>query len=299
MQIETVFTATTTNAAEQDNLFELDASQFRDNFNRQPFLITHHLNHHPLFSLPELIELSKRMPAEDVSYNVGDVSVGQGLYKCPQNGLSIQETIAQIENCHSWMVIKRVSKDPQYRELLHACLDEIGKCSEPVEGGMCAREGFIFISSPGSVTPYHMDPEYNFLLQIRGEKTINIFDPADRAMLSEIELEDFYASDETANLTYKDEYQQKAQQFDLTPGLGLHFPVTAPHWVKNGNEVSISFSITFDTPASERRRVVYTTNARLRKLGLTPRPYGQSAWRDALKFNAYRVQRRARRLLRK
>ena len=32
------------------------------------------------------------------------------------------------------------------------------------------REAFIFISSPNTVTPYHMDPEYNFLLQIRGTK---------------------------------------------------------------------------------------------------------------------------------
>jgi len=31
---------------------------------------------------------------------------------------------------------------------------------------MGRREGFIFVSSPGSVTPHHMDPEHNFLLQI-------------------------------------------------------------------------------------------------------------------------------------
>ena len=45
---------------------------------------------------------------------------------------------------------------------------------------MFRREGFIFISSPGSITPFHMDPEYNFLLQIRGEKQISIWGGKDR-----------------------------------------------------------------------------------------------------------------------
>jgi cytochrome P450 len=39
--------------------------------------------------------------------------------------------------------------------------------SEPLAPGMCQREGFIFISSPGAVTPFHLDPEHNFLLQIK------------------------------------------------------------------------------------------------------------------------------------
>ena len=36
------------------------------------------------------------------------------------------------------------------------------------------RAGFIFLSAPGSITPVHIDPEHNFLLQIQGTKTINV-----------------------------------------------------------------------------------------------------------------------------
>ncbi|MEZ5892338.1 MAG: hypothetical protein R3C58_04235 [Parvularculaceae bacterium] len=36
-----------------------------------------------------------------------------------------------------------------------------------------------FRLSPGAVTPFHMDPEHNILLQIAGEKTFTIY-PADR-----------------------------------------------------------------------------------------------------------------------
>ena len=57
-------------------------------------------------------------------------------------------------------------------------------------------------------------------------------------------MEKFLSGDEYKH-DFKDEYPDKAFTFELNPGDGLHFPLTWPHWVKNGNEVSISFSITF------------------------------------------------------
>jgi len=243
-----------------------------------------------------LIELAKRLPKDFVEYNAGNIPVSQDPNQTPQTGLSIEETIRRIEECQSWMVLKYVENDPAYAELLNGCLDEIQKYSEPFAKGMTRREGFIFISSPGSVTPYHMDPEYNFLLQIRGKKTMSVFDGRDRSILSEQELEQ-YMSGGHRNLIFKEEFQPKARECELSPGAALHVPVTAPHWVKNGNDVSISFSITFRVPATEKRTIVYTTNAYLRKRGLNPVPYGQSNWRDTAKYFSYRAVRRARHLL--
>ncbi len=281
----------------EPGLLEIDAEKFRAGFNRAPFLIRHRLADHPLFSLERLIDLSTRLPEEDIKYNAGDVSVYTGLYKGRRTGLSAQETIRRIEERCSWMVLKNVERDPEYRELLNRCLDEIEVYSDPIDPGMRQREGFIFISSPGAVTPYHMDPEYNFLLQIRGEKTIRIWDSNDRSVLSERELEDYF-SGAKRQLEFKEEYGPKAAVFELKPGVGLHFPVVAPHWVRNGDEVSISFSVTFRTPASERQELVYYVNAYLRRKGLNPTPYGLSPLRDATKFYALRARRRAKRLLR-
>ncbi|HJQ69209.1 MAG TPA: cupin-like domain-containing protein [Blastocatellia bacterium] len=273
------------------SLLDLDRESFLSKFNREPFTIGHRLADNPLFALPRLIELARRLPAEHVSYNSGDVPVTTGLYKGPQTGLSIEETIRQIEQCRSWMVLKFVEDDPEYRRLLDGCLDEVKPLSERVAPGMRQRQGFIFISSASSVTPYHMDPEYNFLLQVRGRKKVTIWNPADRSILSERELEDYYSGC-GFQITFKEEYLRKAATFELTPGRGLHFPVTAPHFVENRDEVSISFSITFQTPASERRRLLYGANARLRGLGIKPSPVGQSLLRDSTKraaFSAYRV----------
>lgn len=274
-------------------LLDIDAATFQRNFNRQPFFIRHHLAGHELFTLPRLMELAKGLPKEFVEYNAGNLPVSQDPNLTPQNGLSVEETIRRIEECQSWMVLKYVENDSEYAALLNTCLDEIQRYSEPLARGMGKREGFIFISSPNSITPYHMDPEYNFLLQIRGKKMMSVFDGSDRSILSEQELEQ-YLSGGHRNLTFKKEFQHKALECELNPGAGLHVPVTAPHWVKNGNEVSVSFSITFRAPAAERRTIVYTTNAYLRKRGLAPVPYGQSAWRDTAKYLSYRAVRRAK-----
>ena len=73
--------------------------------------------------------------------------------------------------------------------------------------------------------------------------------------------------------------------------------MTAPHYVKVGPSYSISFSITFRTPDLERRSIVHNVNAYLRTKGLHPKAVGQSRWRDAVKYQAYRVLRRTRKLL--
>jgi ribosomal protein L16 Arg81 hydroxylase len=217
--------------------------------------------------------------------------VNQDPALTPRNGLSVAETIRRIEECQSWLVLKNVERNPAYRALLDACLDEIQPFTEKHAPRMYRREAYIFVSSPGSVTPFHLDNEYNFLLQIRGEKEVSQFDRADRSVISEIELENFYTGGHR-NLTYKDEYQAKAKVFTLKPGDGLHFPIAAPHWVKNGDAVSISFSITFRNPQSEHREMVYCANSKLRQYGLNPVPVGASPWRDNLKFNALRAWRK-------
>lgn len=161
---------------------------------------------------------------------------------------------------------------------------------------MLDGQGFIFVASPGSITPYHMDPEHNFLLQIRGSKEIRLFDPRDRGVLPAEALERFYGGGHR-NMPYREEYEKRALFHELTPGRGLHFPVTAPHYVRNGREVSVSFSITFRTPDLEARARTHLFNAWLRRRGISPAPVGQHPRRDTLKSLAWRASRRIARAL--
>jgi hypothetical protein len=123
-----------------------------------------------------------------------------------------------------------------------------------------------------------------------------MFDPRDPAVLAPQELEAFYRGAHR-NLVFHEENRPKAWVYDLRPGFGLHFPVTAPHWVENGPEVSISFSITFSTPDLDRRSMLHTVNGYLRGRGYNPARAGVHPWRDRIKCTAYRVYRKLRKLL--
>lgn len=256
----------------------IEPKTFRDNFNRKPFSVGHRLVDHPLLSLPRLIQLAQRLPESQVTV--------RGMPQW-QSALSLDEVIRRIEDGKCWMLLKRVEQDPEYQSLLDSCLDQVNEHSQSVAPGMRRREAFIFVTSPGFVTSYHIDSEYNFLLQVRGAKTLHVFDGTDRDLLSERELESYFSG--ASKLIFRDDYQAKATTFELHPGFGVHVPVTFPHWVQNGSQVSISFSMTFQTPGSDRRASLYRMNALLRRLSFSPAPIGAAAWRDVLKYQAFHV----------
>ncbi|MBA3502493.1 MAG: transcription factor [Myxococcota bacterium] len=270
-------------------LLELDSARFTSDFNERPFRVRHELVDHPAFTLERLVELARRMPPEAVEYNAGDLPLTQDPKLTPRTGLSIEETIRRITDARSWMVLKRVEIDDEYRRILDQCLDEIA----PQVPGMRSRQAFVFISSPGSVTPYHIDHEYNFLLQIRGTKLMSIFD---RGVLTEEEIERFYRG-EHRNLTFDERRSSDAQTFELSPGDGVHVPVNAPHYVKNGPAASVSFSITFRTPEGDRRSSVYRVNERMRSIGIKPRAVGDTPLIDRAKYLSYALYKKVQRRL--
>lgn len=274
-------------------LLMLNPVDFEQHFAREPFIINHSLCNHPLFQMERILELSKTLPDSCIEYNAGDLPVSIDPRLTPRNGLSPEETIRRIAECQSWMVLKYVERDPAYRELLNSCLKLLAPYTDPIAPGMTQPQAFIFVSSPGSVTPYHIDPEHNFLLQIQGSKQIRMLDGRDPSILSQADLEHFY-SDHGRNLKFKSEHLSTGWTFQLQPGQGLHFPVTYPHWVKNGDAVSISLSITFRTPDLDKRRALYQINGFLRQNGFSPWSVGHSVLRDNLYYNSFRLVRRGK-----
>lgn len=264
---------------------------FEQHFSKEPFLIDHNLVDHPLFDLSRIVELTQTLPAECIEYNAGNLPVSIDPELTPRNGLSPEETIRRIEECQSWIVLKYVELDPEYRALLNECLALLKPHTESIAPGMTQAQAFVFVTSPGSVTPYHIDPEHNFLLQIQGSKQVRMLDGRNKEIVGEVDLENFY-SDQGRNLKFKTEHETTGWTYDLQAGKGLHFPVTYPHWVKNGDAVSISFSITFRTPDLDRRRALYQMNHTLRSKGRSPAPVGQHPVRDSIRYHAFRVLRK-------
>lgn len=273
-----------------NKLIEVATDSVTEQMPRSTFRVSHRLDNHPLFTLDRLARLAASLPADHVEFN-GPVAPNQDPSLTPSNGMTPEETVRRIEEAKSWMVIKNVEADPEYKELLDACLDQVAEQTGGLMGGAMMRQAFIFVTSPGNVTPFHMDPELNFLLQVRGRKRMSLFDPADREVASAEDMELFPGKHR--NLRYSDAFERKATQQHIEPGEGIFVPLFAPHWVQNGDEVSVSFSITWHTDASQHLVKLSYVNAGLRKLGFPQADAGMHPLWDRAKVVAYDVLRPA------
>lgn len=259
-----------------------------------PAMLTHELAGHPLLSREALAVLAERMPVDRIEYNLGSLPLGVRPEDTPDNGLTVGETIRTIDRNGSWVVLKNVERDPEYAALLDNALAELEPFVLPATGPMLHREAFIFLSSPGSVTPFHMDPEHNILLQIDGEKAMTVFPAGDEALVSGELSERFHAGGHR-NLPWEEAHRGKGTEYSLVPGDAILVPVKAPHFVRNGPEVSVSFSITWRSDRSVAEGELHSLNAGLRRMRLPRGTVGTRPERKVLRRLAYRVMRRLRR----
>ncbi len=272
-------------------VLNIDDAGLRDHFDRAPLAVAHDLTDHPLLTVEAIARLAERLPTDRIEHNYGNVSKVAAPDQVERSSQPVGQIAREIDSNDCWMVLKNIERDPEYKRLLDDCLEEVETHIRAGQGVMTAREGFIFLSAPGSMTPAHTDPEHNFLLQIRGTKKMNVG-------LFPDELTEQVTLEETFNGGHRNVGWEPRDPtcFDLTPGDGVYVYPHAPHWVVNGQQVSVSLSITFATRESERSRHVYRLNGKLRKLGLDPTPPGRRAGVDRAKALAARAIGKARRL---
>ena len=290
-------TTVTPTTGRSDGWIVADPERFREQFNRTSFELSHSLSGHPLFQLPALMELADRTlktRPQDLHYDAGDVRVDQRWDQIAKTSFSAKEALERVENCGAWFVFKSAQRDPEYRVFLDRGLAELkAHMGLGIDSQIMVEDIIIFVTSPKRVTTYHIDRECNFLLQIRGAKTLHVFDREDREVLSEEEIERFWAVDFNAAV-YKPNLQQRAKSYKLVPGMGVHIPVNCPHWLENDDNVSISLSVNFQFKDSLRANA-YRANFLLRKLGLHPTPPGRSLLLDRMKSFAILPMVQARR----
>jgi hypothetical protein len=258
----------------------IDPATFAVDFDRRPFYLLHDLGGHPLLELSAMAALSERLHPALVEWNAGHA----GAYGIPDqikpSTHSCKDTILAVGERPAWVLLLRIEHDSIYKAFVDELLDEIKPLSERIRPGMFQREAFLFISSSQMVTPFHFDPEHNFLLQVRGRKTVHMWDAANRGVLTEAALDSFYASVRSnRDQPYHDDFLTSARVLPLNAGQGLHFPLHAPHWVRTESDVSVSLSITFRSRVSRFCEAVHTANGHVRRLGIEPPVPGASrAW---------------------
>ena len=252
--------------------------------------LRHNLGAHPLLELDALAALGEALPAASVEYNRGDLPIGVDG-KPEGNGLTIGETIRGIARTNSWAVLKNIEQNPAYGALLAELLGEIEDHIVSKTGRMMKTQGFIFVSSPDAVTPYHFDPEHNILMQLVGEKAMTVFPPGN-ADCAPDPVHETYHTGGGRELTWRDELAEHGVTFRLEPGEAIYVPVMAPHYVRNGPVPSISLSITWRSEWSFAEADARAFNKLLRTWGFEPRPPGRWPARNRSKSIAWRALRR-------
>lgn len=273
-----------------ETIYSAERQQFARDFNERPFMVDHSLSGHRAFTmdrLHDLLESSLPIPNK-VYWNAGKREIGQKWSDRPGRDFPIEEAFCRIRESDAWIIIFGADRDPE----IHAMLEEGLKEVQELTGINFAREvknmqSIVFITSPHRISEYHIDRECSMLLQVHGKKTIHIFDQNDREVLPEEEKERFWSVDNNAAV-YKPQFQDRAKSFLLEPGKAVHIPINAPHWLQNGDDISVSINQNFQFK-NEKYANVYRANYYMRKLGLNPAPRGVNPGRDHWKAKAMNV----------
>lgn len=266
-----------------------DRDALRRAFPHRPFAIRHQLAGHPLLTLPRIAQLAAELPRDLIEYNSGKVAISQDPNTIPSVDLDPVDVVKQIETAGAWMVLKRIEHSPRYRQLLEDALLAVARArgfNSVRDAGFEQIEGFLFVSSPNSTTPFHLDSEDNFFVHIHGEKYFTIMDNTDRSIVSDEEIE--RSMTKHRNLKYDESFAAKGQEFHLFAGDGCYVPYQWPHWVRTSDSFSISMAITWKTREVRRMNDLHFFNSMLRGIGLPQQPPGRQKIRDALKLGFYR-----------
>jgi hypothetical protein len=257
--------------------------------------VEHHLVEHPLLRHEPLVELGRRLEARGkVRTHSNTATAGTPFNTAPSlhpNARSAADTLTGIGAAAAWMSLLNVQSDPIYRQLVDELLDDVAPQVELRDPGMCYRGGWIFVTSPRTVTPFHIDKEHNFILQIRGSKTVYVWDHTDTEVVSERARDLFHARHERDLIVWRDEFRQRAHVFKLEPGQGAYMPSTSPHMVENGDGPSVTMSFTYYTAATRRDALLHNAHYKLRTWGLEPAPVGRRPLLDALTASGVRSLR--------
>lgn len=267
-----------------------------ESFDRTAFKLQHQLLDHPALGLDNLARVLPRLPQNQVLHSQGLMQNGddfEGIFKREASG-SIEAIIENIRTMDAYIMVRSPETDSSFAPLYHALRDDVETLMKKRGAGKQAIDAklYLFIASPNSITPFHIDRYSTLLLQFRGSKEMTVFAPWDERVVSPPHKE-AYVTYKNTRLPWTPELDALGTRFRFEPGEALHIPFSAGHHVKNGgDDISISMSIIFNTDESMVWRRALAFNHAARRLGMTPAPVGQGTWRDRTKSTLWQAKTR-------
>jgi len=278
--------------------FESDASSIR--LDRQASVCRHRLMGHPALSLENLAQVIPALPENQVFHSTGRLGFSDNFDRAhlehrPEQGL--RDALEQLRTTNAYIMVRQPETAPSFRPLLEDLKRDVELLVKAagVPAGIDEAMLYLFIASPNSITPFHIDRYSTLLLQFRGSKQVTVFPPWDPRVVSDEDAEQFFART-GRRPAWKPEAEPLGTTFAFTPGQALHIPFAAGHHVRNGgDDVSISLSIIFNTPETRKIINALALNHRMRplmrRLGLSPAPVALGAPGVGSKALAWRMAR--------
>jgi hypothetical protein len=264
----------------------LDELPARGAYPAGPDEFTHNLHQDDRLRLDAIADLADRLPRRSVICDTAaqPLLVPQG--GPPRGALSRPgDVIRNLNEANAWLTLLNIEEDVAYADLMNSTLDELDQVMMSRQGKMRRRVGFVFVSSPNSVTPAHFDIEHSLLMQVSGSKIVS-FGRFATEQDRRHEVERYWDSSHGRIESLPPELAS----YPLTAGRGVYIPPIAPHWVHNGPAISLSVTLTYFTEATERENLVEAFNARMRRMRMSPRLPGQSKPVDSAKVAIMRAK---------
>ncbi len=253
-------------------------------------ILAHCLTDHPLLSREMLALAAQRMDPAHVECRAGDGTNGGEFLHASRVAESAAETIRQIDQAGRWVMLRFAEQLPEYAELIAGLQAEMEPVLAPTTGKALKAVAFIFVSSPGTLTPFHFDPEYNILFQIAGTKRFVTLPPTE-PWLPGAPQEQFHRLEDNL-LPWDENYRQRETAHRLGPGEALFVPYKVPHWVQVDDEPAISLSLTWRTAGSIEQDLAWRCNDWLRYRGFSPAAPAAMPRRPLLKARSMRLLQR-------
>ncbi len=243
--------------------------QFERDYPLRPFTFEHRISFNFFLLLETFCETLPRMRPENIEWREtnGEKDGGFKLIRTGQDGAL--KHINDLNDKPGWLMLSDLQELPEYKEFFTKILEEF---MPGFRGGKRPLEnlrGFIFVSGPQTVTPFHFDPEHNLFFQLRGEKHFSFLPPSAPFLTDEAQ-EHYYKTGNNI-LPWQDEFEQHATTNVMNIGEGMYLPFAHPHWVSVPKTRSLSLSLTWSSKWAQQNANVHRFNGAMRKLG---RPFG-------------------------
>lgn len=255
--------------------------------------LLHNFGDHPGLSNEALRGLANRLQAKDrrhVKFIDPATRVDSRLHHDSKahDGRSVDQVFDTLTTPGTYIALYEAQADPEFRKVVDDVIEAGRKLLSGDHAEIFDTDAYVFISCAPTVTPFHIDRENNFFLQIRGTKHTSVWQPNDRETVSEAAVEGWIVHQSLDQVVF-DEARLPFAAVDgnVKGGEGVFMPSTAAHMTQTetpGGEVSVSVGFVFYSRATKRRANVHACNALLRRLGMSPTPAGENSLLDSCKY---------------